>query len=148
MAKPAAPQSLASDGEQSIGELVSQAIKDVTQLLRYEFDLAKMELRADARRLGLAAALLAMAAFTGCLVLVLVCFALVYGLITIGIWSWAAFLIVAGLCVLLAGVAILVVYLKVRRVSGLRKTRKSVHEDLALLKRDEETAAPSAVEAG
>lgn len=148
MAKPAAPQSLASDGEQSIGELVSQAIKDVTQLLRYELDLAKMELRADARRLGLAAALLAMAAFTGCLVLVLVCFALVYGLITIGIWSWAAFLIVAGLCVLLAGVAILVVYLKVRRVSGLRKTRKSVHEDLALLKRDEETAAPSAVEAG
>ncbi len=148
MAKPAAPRSVDNDRDQSIGDLVAQAVRDVTQLVRFELDLAKLELREDARRLGLAAALLGIAAFTGCLVLVLACFALVYGLITLGIWPWAAFLIVAGLCVLLAAVAILIVYLKVRGVSGLRKTRKSVQEDLALLKRDEATPAPDAVEAG
>ena len=148
MARSAAPQSLGNDSEPSIGDLVSQAVRDVTQLVKCELALAKLELRDDAKRLGLAAALLAITAFTGCLILVLLCFAFVYGLVTLGIWTWAAFLIVAGVCVLLAGVAVLVVIVKVRGVSGLRKTRQTVQEDLALLKRDDETAARPAVEAG
>jgi hypothetical protein len=45
-------------------------------------------------------------------------------------------------------VAILIVIVKVRGVSGLRKTRQTVHEDLALLKRDDDTPAWPAVEAG
>ena len=148
MAKATAPPPRGSDSEKSLGDLVAQAVKDVTQLVRFELDLPKLELRADARRLGLAAALLAIAAMSGCLVLVLACFALAYGLITIGIWSWAAFLIVAGACVLLAALVILVVVIKVRGLSALRKTRKTVHEDFAMLKRDEESPARPAVEAG
>ncbi|MGD0924228.1 MAG: phage holin family protein [Streptosporangiaceae bacterium] len=148
MARSAAPQSLGNDSEPSIGDLVSQAVRDVTQLVKCELALAKLELRDDAKRLGLAAALLAITAFTGCLILVLLCFAFVYGLVTLGIWTWAAFLIVAGVCVLLAGVAVLVVIVKVRGVSGLRKTRQTVQEDLALLKRDEDAPARPAVEAG
>jgi uncharacterized membrane protein YqjE len=135
-------------GEPSIGDLVSQAIRDVTQLIKCEIDLAKLELRDDARRLGLAVALLGITAFTGCLILVLLCFAFAYGLITLGIWPWAAFLIVAGVCVLLAGVAVLTVVVKVRGVSGLRKTRQSVQENLAILKHDEQAPRPPAVEAG
>jgi uncharacterized membrane protein YqjE len=149
MAKPAAPQSLDSDGGQSVGDLVAQAVRDVTQLVRFELDLAKLELRADVRRLGLAAALLAIAAVSGCLVVVLSCFALAYGLITLGIWSWAAFLIVAGVCVVLAGAVILIVVVKVRGLAALRKTRKTVQEDFAMLKRgDEESPGRPAVEAG
>jgi uncharacterized membrane protein YqjE len=148
MAKPAVPQSMVKDGEQSVGDLVAQAVKDVTQLARFEIDLAKLELRADARRLGLAAALLAIIAAAACLVLVLCCFALAYGLITLGIWDWAAFLIVAGVCVLLAVAAGLIVVLKVRGISGLRETRKTVQEDFAMLKRDEESPVKPAVGAG
>jgi uncharacterized membrane protein YqjE len=148
MARSAAPQSLGSDSEPSIGDLVSQAVRDVTQLVKCELALAKLELRDDAKRLGLAAALLAITAFTGCLILVLLCFAFVYGLVTLGIWTWAAFLIVAGVCVLLAALAVLIVIVKVRGVSGLRKTRQTVQADLALLKRDEDTPARPAVEAG
>ena len=128
------------DDSRSVGDLVSEAIKDLTQLVRYEVDLAKVELRADVRRLGLSGALLAIAAFTGFLVLVMLCFALAYGLIAVGIWQWAAFLIVAFACILLAGSAVGVVYLKVRRISGLRKTRESVQEGLALLRREEPAA--------
>ena len=106
------------------------------------------QLRDDAKRLGLAAALLAITAFTGCLILVLLCFAFVYGLVTLGIWIWAAFLIVAGVCALLAALAVLIVIVKVRGVSGLRKTRQTVQQDLALLKRDEDQPARPAVEAG
>jgi uncharacterized membrane protein YqjE len=148
MARSAAPQSLGNDSEPSIGDLVSQAIRDVTQLVKCELALAKLELREDAKRLGLAAALLAITAFTGCLILVLLCFAFAYGLVALGIWIWAAFLIVAGVCLLLAAVAILIVVVKVRGVSGLRKTRQTVQADLALLKRDDDTPARPAVGAG
>jgi len=147
MAEPAASSSLAGGGEASVGDLVSLAVRDVTRLFQCELELAKLELRADARRVGLAAALAAIAVFTGFLVLVMLCFALAEGLITLGVWPWAAYLIVAGVCVLLAAVAGLVIYLKVRRISGLRKTRESVQEDLALLRRDENAPAPAAVEA-
>ncbi len=148
MARSAAPQSPGNDSEPSIGDLVTQAVRDVTQLVKCELALAKLELRDDAKRLGLAAALLAITAFTGCLILVLLCFAFAYGLVTLGIWTWAAFLIVAGVCVLLAALAVLIVIVKVRGVSGLRKTRQTVQADLALLKRDEDTPARPAVEAG
>jgi uncharacterized membrane protein YqjE len=148
MARSAAPQSLGNDSEPSIGDLVTQAVRDVTQLVKCELALAKLELRDDAKRLGLAAALLAITAFTGCLILVLLCFAFAYGLVALGIWIWAAFLIVAGVCLLLSALAVLIVIVKVRGVSGLRKTRQTVQADLALLKRDEDTPARPAVEAG
>lgn len=138
MAQPAAAP--ADGAGRSVGELVSLAVRDATRLVRCELDLAKLELKADARRIGLAAALGMVAAFAACLVLVLLCFALAYGLITLGIWSWAAFLIVAGGCVLLIGAVAGLIWRKVRRVSGLRKTRKTVQEDLALLRREDHQA--------
>jgi uncharacterized membrane protein YqjE len=120
--------------EPSLGDLVALATKDMSQLVRYEIDLAKTELRGDARRVGLAAAMGAVAAFVGCLVLVLLCFAFAYGLITLGIWDWAAFLIVAGTCVLLAGAAVGIAAVKVRHLSGLRQTRKTVTDGLGMLR--------------
>ena len=112
----------------------------MSQLIRYEIDLAKTELRGDVRRVGLAAALVGVAAFVGCLVLVLLCFAFAYGLVALGIWSWAAFLIVAGTCVLLAGVAVGIALLRLRNLSGLRQTRKTVTEGLGMLRHERPAA--------
>jgi uncharacterized membrane protein YqjE len=123
-------------GEQSLGDLVALAAKDISQLVRYEIDLAKIELKSDAKRVGLAGALGGVAAFVGCLVLVLFCIAFAFGLITLGIWTWAAFLIVAGTCVLLAAAAVGVALLKLRHLSGLRKTRKTLTEGLGMLRHD------------
>jgi uncharacterized membrane protein YqjE len=134
--------------KQSVGELVSLAITDLTRLIRCEVELAKTELRADVRRLGLAAALTGIAVFAGFLVLVMLCFAYAYGLITIGVWPWLAFIYVALTCIGLAAVAGLIVALKMRRISGLRRTRASVHDDLALLRRDEDGATAVAPGAG
>jgi hypothetical protein len=145
MADSAVRQPVDAAHDQSLGTLVSVAVKDITQLLRCELDLAKLELKADARRLGIAAALLVIAAFVACLVLMLACFSLAYGLISLGIWAWAAFLIVAGACVLLAGLAVLIGALKFRGLSGLKKTRRTVQDDFSLLRRD--GAAPAAVPA-
>ena len=123
-------------GDQSLGDLVALAAKDISQLVRYEIDLAKTELKSDAKRVGLAGALAGVAACVACLVLVLFCIAFAYGLITLGIWTWAAFLIVAGTCVLLVAVAVGIALLKLRHLSGLRKTRKTVTEGLGMLRHD------------
>ena len=122
----------AGDG-QSLGDLVALAAKDVSQLIRYEIDLAKTELTDDVRRIGLAGALGGVAAFVACLVLVLLSIALAFGLIALGIWAWAAFLIVSGAYVLFAVLVLGIAYLKLQRLSGLKKTRETVSESLGML---------------
>jgi uncharacterized membrane protein YqjE len=123
--------------KESLGDLVALAVSDISQLVRYEVDLAKLELKADARRLGIGAALFGIAAFVGCLVLMVLSFAFAYGLSALGIWLWAAFLIVAGTYVLLAALAVLIGFTRFKGLTGLRKTRSTVSEDLALMKRED-----------
>ena len=134
MARSETPELTGAD--QSLGDLVALAAKDVSQLIRYEIDLAKTELKGDAQRVGMAVGGIGLAAFVGCLVLVLLCFAFAEGLIALGIWPWAAFLIVAGTCVLLAAVAVGIAVLMLRHLSGLRKTRKTVTEGLGMLRQN------------
>ena len=119
---------------QSLGELVAQASKDVSLLIRGELNLAKVELQHDLRRVIVAVALLAMSGFVACLMLVLLCFAFAYGLMALGIWDWASFLIVAGVCLLLIALAALIAILRVRGVTGLKTTRTSVQETLTALR--------------
>jgi uncharacterized membrane protein YqjE len=134
MVRSETPEPVGAD--QSLGDLVSLAAKDVSQLIRYEIDLAKTELRADVQRVGTAAGLGGFSFFFCCLVLVFLGFAYGYGLIAAGIWAWAAFLIVAGTCVVFAAAAVGIAYLRVRKLSGLSLTRKTVTEDLEMLRRE------------
>jgi Putative Actinobacterial Holin-X, holin superfamily III len=133
MVRSGTPDSAA--GQQSLGDLVSGAAKDVSQLVRYEISLAKSELKMDARRIGIAAALAVVGLFVGCLLVVLLCFAFAYGLAAAGIWLWASFLIVAGTCLLLIGLAGLIAYGRIRKVTGMKMTRKTVIDDLGMLRR-------------
>jgi hypothetical protein len=121
-------------GDQSLGDLVALAAKDVSQLIRYEIDLAKAELKGDLQRVGMAVVLVGLAAVTGCLVLVMLSWALGYGLITLGVWTWAAFLIVAATWALVGALAIGIAYIGVSRLSGLRKTRETVTEGIGMLR--------------
>ena len=145
MAEPAVPGTPA-DGAASVGDLVSLAVRDISRLVRCELELARLELRSDARRLFMSVALTGVAGFAGILVMFMLSYALAFGLITLGIWNWAAFLIVAGAYLVLGALAMLVVYVTLRRITGLRQTRDTVQEDLALLRGDEDTSRP-AVEA-
>ena len=144
MAEPAGRYPAGSAGEPSVGSLVSLVMKDVSQLLRYELDLAKLEVKADVRRLGIGGGLFGIAAFVGCLVLMLLSFALAYGLMALGIWGWASFLITAGTCVLLAAAAVGIGLLLVKRMRGLPRTRRTVQDDLALLRRGGADSVPPA----
>jgi len=128
-----------SAGGQSLGDLVSGAAKDVSQLVRYEISLAKSELKMDAKRIGITAAIAVVALFVACLLVVLLCFAFAYGLAAAGIWLWAAFLIVAGTCLVLIALGGLIAYVIVRKVTGMKMTRKTVADDIGMLRRGEST---------
>src|SRR6202453_3349434 len=126
-----------ADGQQSLGDLVAGAAKDMSQLVRYEISLAKSELKMDARRIGVAAALAVIGLFVGCLLVVLLCFAFAFGRAAAGIWLWAAFLIVAGTCLVLIGLAGLIADGRVRKVTGMKMTRKTVVDDISMLRRSD-----------
>ncbi len=150
MADPAVRRTSGAVTDQSIGDLVSVAARDISQLVRYELDLAKLELKADAKRVGIGGALLGIALFAACLVLMLLCFAFAYGLNALGIWLWASFLIVAGTCVLIIGIAALIAYRMVRKLTGMSKTRSSLADGMSLLRRRKPAAgrASAAAKAG
>lgn len=143
MAEPGAARPEVDD--RSVGDLVSEAVSDITRLVKYETDLAKQELLADVRRIGMSAGLAATILVTSFLMLVMLCFALAYGLQTLGVWDWASFLIVAGVLVVLAAAFAGIIYLLVRRLDRLRKTRQTVQSDIAMLRHDEQTGPPAAI---
>jgi hypothetical protein len=123
---------------ESLGELVALAAKDVSQLIRYEIDLAKSELLADLRRAAMAGALFGFAAFVACQVMVLLTFALAYGLhssgITGGSQLYVDFLYAAVICVLLAAALAGLAILGLRKFTKMRQTRKTVTEDIGMLR--------------
>ena len=133
------------DQEQSVGALVSQAMADVSELLRCEVDLAKLELKDDATRALVAGASLGMAGFAGCLVLVLLCFAYAYALMELGIPGSISFLIVALTCVVLAILGVVIARWRFAAMRGLPRTRGTISQDIAVLRRrGEDPAAPVA----
>ena len=145
MAEPAVKHQPDGARDQSIGSLVSQAISDASLLLKSEIDLAKLELRKDAVKLGIGGVLIGMAAFVGCLILMFAGFGYAYGLsAAAAIPLYVAFFCVAGSCLLLAAVAGLIGARRFRKLSGLRRTRQTVQEDLTLLKRDDGAAVQPA----
>jgi uncharacterized membrane protein YqjE len=144
MAEPGAARPAEVD-DRSVGDLVSEAVGDITRLVKYETDLAKSELLADVRRIGISAGLAATILVTSFLMLVMLCFALAYGLQTLGVWDWASFLIVTGVLVVLAAIFAGIIYLKVRRLDRLRKTRQTVQSDISMLRRDEQSGTPAAI---
>jgi uncharacterized membrane protein len=148
MAGPAVRAS-SSITDQSIGDLVSVAARDISQLVRNELDLAKLELKSDVKRAGISGALLAIAVFAVCLLLMLLCFAFAYGLNAIGAPGglWGAFLLVAATCGLLIVLALLVAWLIVRRLAKMRKTRRTLADDTSLL-RHAKSAARTATKVG
>jgi len=149
MADPAVKRAANGMTDQSVGDLVSVAARDVSQLVRYELELAKLELKADAKRLGFGAGLGAVALFAACLVLMLLAFAFAFGLNALHIWLWAAFLIAAGSCVLIIGIAALIALRMMHKLGGMSRTRRSLAEGMSLLRRSKPgTTAKAPAKAG
>jgi uncharacterized membrane protein YqjE len=135
MAEPAVRRTSADGTDQSIGELVSVAARDIAQLVRYELDLAKIELRGDVRRLATSAVLFVIGGFVACLVLFLLLIAFALGIASAGLWLWLSFVIAAATAGLLTVLAAFIGYRLVRRLDGMKKTRSSLSDGISMLRR-------------
>ncbi|GLW64532.1 hypothetical protein Arub01_27760 [Actinomadura rubrobrunea] len=121
--------------DKSLGELVALASSNISTLIRAEMDLAKMELKADAKKAALGGTMFAIAGLIAGVIVILLSIAAAYGLVALGVWHWAAFLIVAGAYLLLALVLIGIGYLRIRKIDGARRTRRTLRDDLTMLRR-------------
>lgn len=93
--------------EASLGELVAQATKDLSTLVRKEVELARTELGAEVAKAGKGAGMFGGAGFVAVYALGFALLAATYGLGEVMPLGWAA-LIVAGFCAIVAGVLALV----------------------------------------
>ncbi len=81
--------------DKSVGELVALASGNISDLVRAEMTLAKMELKSDAKKAALSSVMLTIAAVMGGLIVILLSISLALGLAELGLWPWLAFLVVA-----------------------------------------------------
>lgn len=132
--------------DMSVGELVAMASSSASQLLRSEIELAKTELKDDAKKAALGGVLFGLAGLIGGLVLIMLSMTLAYGIAALLDWpQWAAFLTVSLVYLLLGGVMILIGVLRLKRIGGAKRTRKTLKDDLSILRRSGRTPEPPAI---
>ena len=93
--------------ERTLGQLVADATHDISSIMRSELALAKAEMRADAKKAGLGAGMFAAAGTLVFLALILLLISAAYGLVAAGLAPWAAFLIVAGVLLVIGVILVL-----------------------------------------
>ncbi|HEY3751667.1 MAG TPA: phage holin family protein [Pseudonocardiaceae bacterium] len=126
---------------QSLGALVRDATTHLSTLIRAEVELARSEITAEVKQ-GVRGSLFFIVALT--LAVLLTPFLLTTIALVIAIWLpiSAGFGIVTGLMVLVAAIAALLGWRRVRRIKGPRKTISSVRDTAAALKRHGEPDQP------
>ncbi len=126
-----------SDNDQpSLGDLVALAARDISALIRYEIALAKRELKVDGQRVAVAAGLTVFGIFVIFPGFLLLCWAYAYLLY----WAGApgglggAFAFAGLTFVFLTLCAVVAARIFIKRVTGMRMTRKTVLDDLSMLR--------------
>jgi ABC-type multidrug transport system fused ATPase/permease subunit len=121
--------------QRSFGELMGEVTQDLSVLMRQELELAKAELRQDAKRAGRVGGMATGAAVAGLMVLIFLSVALWWGLSNVMDGSWAA-LIVAAIWGVVAAALTVAARNNVKRLQGLSRTAETIKEVPNSLKPD------------
>ncbi|MFF3867721.1 phage holin family protein [Micromonospora sp. NPDC020750] len=113
--------------QQSIGQLLADASRDLSTLLRQEVQLAKAELRQEARTAGTVAAMVVAAVIAALLTLLFLSNALWWGLSNVMDQGWAA-LIVAVLWAVVGGVLAVRARKQLSAIRALPRTKQTAQE--------------------
>ena len=89
--------------QRSLGELVASASADLSSIVRDEIELAKAEVTEGVKPIGAGLAMFAVAAFVALLGLIYLIHSGAQGLVEAGLREWLAYLIVAVVLFLTAG---------------------------------------------
>ncbi len=119
--------------EQTVGQLVAAASRDLSTLIHSEIELAKAELRADAKAAGRGGAMLGIAGFLGVLVVILLSIAAAFGLVALGLHEAVAFVIVAVVYLLVAGALAFVGIKAVKTVKPPERSIRAAKETASLV---------------
>jgi len=120
--------------ETSVGELIGNISDDLSRLFRQEVELAKVEIKQEASKAGKAAGFLGGAGFAGYLAVVLISFAIVFGLANVMDAGWAA-LIVAVVWGVIGAVLYVAGRNQLKSVDPMpRRTVDTIKEDAQWLK--------------
>lgn len=124
-------------GQQSLGDLVGLALKDVSQLVRYEINLAKSEFKVDVRRALVGTGFIGFILIVAYPMIIMLLFAYAYGLRAAGLpgGMWGAFLVVAGTVAVFALIALIAGIVFFKKITGMKLTRTTVSRDIGMLKR-------------
>jgi hypothetical protein len=121
--------------DQTLGELVATASRDMSLLIHQEIELAKAELAQSATQAGIGAGLLGGAGFLGYFALVLASFAGAFGFSAgLDIGVWAGFLCMAGIYLLAAGMLAVLGIGRMKRLGPPERTQRSMRAVLASIK--------------
>ncbi|WP_347978043.1 phage holin family protein [Microbacterium sp. ProA8] len=124
--------------ETSLGELVGEVSRDLSELMRKELELAKAELSESAKRAGAGAGLLGGAGYAGAMAVFFLSVALWWGLgDLIDSLGWSA-VIVAVIWAIIAAILYAVGRKRLKTVQGAPKTVETVKEIPDALKRNQE----------
>lgn len=120
--------------EPSLGELVSEASRQVSVLVQGEIALAKLELKSSVKNAGAGAGMFAGAAVLGAFSLIFGFVALAEGIHAAGLWRWLSYLIVFAFMLVLIAVLVLLGITKVKRVRAPQRTIETSRDTVAYLK--------------
>ena len=133
--------SAASDA--TLGALFATATRDVSTLLRSEIELAKVEIKEEVQQGAKGGAMFAAAGVLAFLAVVLLLIAAAYGLVEVGVPRWLAFLIVAVVILVIAGILVLVGRRVMSKLGPPERAIRSSKETAAYLKGSLSTDASS-----
>ena len=124
--------------ETSLGDLVGEVSRDLSELMRKELELAKAELSESAKRAGKGAGLMGGAGYAGGLAVLFLSIAVWWGLgDLIDSLGWSA-VIVAVIWAIVAAILFAVGRSRLKDVQGAPKTVETVKEIPEALKRNQE----------
>lgn len=120
--------------ERTLGQLVSDASRDLSAIMRSEVALAKAEVKAEATTAVMGGAMFAVAGVVAFLAVILLLFAAVYGLVEAGLDRWLSFLIIAVVLLIIGGILALIGKSRLSKLSKPERTMRTTKETVETLK--------------
>lgn len=108
--------------DRKIADLIKDIRSDVTLVVNDQVELAKSELVPAAKNAGIGGGLFGAAGYFGINAATLIYVAAAFGLAALGLPYWAAFLIVAGVLLLIAAIAAGIGYTRIKKVKPPERT--------------------------
>lgn len=122
-------------GERTIGQLVADASRDMSDLVRHEIALAKAEVKKEAVNAGAGAGLFAGAAVFGLVGFIMLWFTAAWALIHFfDMQNWAAFGIVTLILLAIAGILALIGKSRISKVGPPERTIETTKGTVAAAK--------------